>query len=378
MKKSIIVFIFNSPLSSGCDYVLQTMKIVSQTHESYGIALGDIISFYGWLRSNDRWIVKNIVGSTIIRPISILPGIRFRWVRMTAYVYTCLFLRLWLGIRFSGKKKYLWFFEPFHMPFLLNMFCGYQTIYDCVDYYPGFNANAKQEHELVMRRATIVFGNSDVLVGELKRQRNDVIKVPLGFAEELFRSVRVKPILSKKNHFTVGYIGSISDRLDYILLEKVIKRLPKATFMFIGHQEINVFGHEDNAAYHFELLLKYPNVQWIQGVSKQKIPSMLKSIDVGIIPYRTDIIFNRYSFPMKLFEYFYMGKPVISKPIEELKRFPKFAKTADSAEEWEKTITMLLARSWPEMYKREQRKSAIANSWEKKIQTMLQVIVSDQ
>jgi len=70
---------------------------------------------------------------------------------------------------------------------------------------------------------------------------------------------------------------------------------------------------------------------------------------------------------MKLFEYFYMGKPVISTPIEELKRFPKFVKTGDTAEEWEHNIKELLSKPWPRRFQKEQRRLATQNSWEKKL-----------
>jgi hypothetical protein len=77
---------------------------------------------------------------------------------------------------------------------------------------------------------------------------------------------------------------------------------------------------------------------------------------------------------MKLFEYFYMGKPVLATPIEELKRFPKYVKIGRTAEEWEKHIQTLLAKPWPKAYQKEQKRLAVANSWDYKIDAILKVV----
>lgn len=90
------------------------------------------------------------------------------------------------------------------------------------------------------------------------------------------------------------------------------------------------------------------------------------------------VVFAGRYYPMKLFEYFYAGKPVVSTPIEELKRFPKYVKTGNAADEWEKHIRMLLSRPWPKVYMGEQRELARKNSWDKKIQAISSVIFVDE
>lgn len=77
---------------------------------------------------------------------------------------------------------------------------------------------------------------------------------------------------------------------------------------------------------------------------------------------------------MVLFEYFYMGKPVVSTPIEELKRFPKYVKIGKDYKEWERIIEDFLSKPWPKNYQMEQRKLAEENSWENKINTITSFI----
>src|SRR3989338_5642624 len=322
MKQSPIIFLFNSPLGSGCDYVVQTMRIVAKDFSVYGVALGDIISLPRFLLSKDKWIVKKVYGTYVVRPISLIPGIRFRFVRMIAYAATSMLLRIYIDIAYFSLRKFLWFFEPFHIPPLLYLFLGYRTIYDCVDYFPGFHEGAKREHNKIMHRATHVFANSEPLSEKLYVSRPDVITVPLGFAEKLFKSVRFSPGRPKKPP-VVGFIGNISSRIDFPLLNTVVRRLPNVQFILVGGFETNVFERKDRTGESLRLLRQRPNVRWISGVSKQLIPRVLSQIDIGIIPYRTNMAFNLFSFPMKVMEYFALGKPVVTTDIVALRPYAR-------------------------------------------------------
>jgi glycosyltransferase involved in cell wall biosynthesis len=67
------------------------------------------------------------------------------------------------------------------------------------------------------------------------------------------------------------------------------------------------------------------NIFFHDQVSPTKIPEILNSITVGMIPYRKTR-FTTYCYPMKLFEYFFMGIPVVTTPIKELARFSEYVK----------------------------------------------------
>jgi len=77
---------------------------------------------------------------------------------------------------------------------------------------------------------------------------------------------------------------------------------------------------------------------------------------------------------MKIFEYFYPGKPVVSTPILELKRLQPYVKIAKNAEEFKEEIKKILKEGWPKEYQQKQKKMAIANSWENKIEKISEVL----
>ena len=69
---------------------------------------------------------------------------------------------------------------------------------------------------------------------------------------------------------------------------------------------------------------------------------------------------------------------MVSTPIEELKRFPEYVRIGTTVEEWEEHITSLLSKPWPDSNKQAQRRLAIDNSWERKIQKIMRVIESEE
>lgn len=77
---------------------------------------------------------------------------------------------------------------------------------------------------------------------------------------------------------------------------------------------------------------------------------------------------------MKTFEYFYLSKPVIATPIEELRKFSGLIKIGSSFQDWQLSISSLLNQQWPKTNQRQQRKLALANSWKEKIAAIADTI----
>ena len=373
MKSTPIVFLFNSPLQSGCDYVVQTMRIIGTTNPTYGLALGDIIWFPKLFTERRPWVSRRIEGAVILRPVSIIPGVRFRPVRILAYLLQAVLIRIFVAIRHPKLPKVLWFFEPFHIPPLLHIFSDYTSLYDCVDYYPGFNPGARAEHRACMDTASYVIANSKPLAAMLRRIRSDVVSVPLGSSTSLFKNYRISPLPPKKENVTVGYIGGISSRIDFSLLATVIQRLPRVRFLFVGPPESNVFGKSDHSLHAMRILSAYHNVEWIQGVPKKDIPAVLSRVDIGIVPYRSNLSFNRYSFPMKVMEYFACGKPVVSTDIYSLRGYTdaQILAIASTPETFAREIRLIQRNGWQESKQKKQVSIAISMSWQEKIKAIM-------
>lgn len=374
-NKPIIVFL-NSPLASGCDYAIQSMRLLAKRYTVIGIRLGDPYSWkdiWHGLQEDDPAITEK-EHVKLIRPFFILPFQRFKRIKQFNYWFYTLLVSLYLKhFMFNKVKPILWFFEPFYNASILPSFSDATIIYDCVDYFDEFSIGTRKEHQALLRRADYVFVNSYVLYEKTKQTRSNTFVVPLGFALNLF----IRHLPARKHMPTVGYFGSINSRINYNLIIKVCTELKNVKFILAGNVEKKVFDHENDFNKDLMHLIRLPNVQWLGKYSKTEIPELMKTCDIGIIPYDTNNLFNKYCFPMKTMEYLYSGKPIVSTDITELQRYPSVVSIATTADQFSRAITYWIKHPPSVALKKEMQRIATANSWDAKIEKILSLLEKD-
>lgn len=103
-----------------------------------------------------------------------------------------------------------------------------------------------------------------------------------------------------------GFVGHLNSRTDLALLEAVADA--GTSLLLIGPKD-PAFEPERFAA-----LAARPNVVHLGPRPFETLPSYLRLIDVGLVPYG-DTEFNRLSFPLKTLEYLAAGRAVVSTPL---------------------------------------------------------------
>lgn len=376
VMKKLIVIPFNIPWNWSTDYTNQT---------AFELAKKNIVVCYMWGESFTikEYIKKAKVPVLIKRqakniylyyPILFIPFRRFsKIVNLNQQININLlkvFVNL-LGIKNGISKKILWIFDPRLYP-LSQRFDDYFLLYDCVDYFTG-TARTEEERKLLIKyeqsltkKASLVTANSTVLVKHLQKIRKDVYLVPQGFRIDSFKKHKYNVTKIKRiGRPLIGYLGAVNYRVDFNLLYKLASNNPKWDFAIWGPLLEKDILTKDQQEY-LKKLIKLPNV--MRGHSdKDIVPGIISQFDIGMIPYDASIDFNKYCYPMKLFEYFYLGKPVVSTPITELKIFPKLVKIGSNYKQWQKNIQSILGKSWPSDKIREQKSLAYKNTWNKKI-----------
>lgn len=370
IKNHLIIVAFNLPWNWTTDYTNQTARLLSKNNLVICCLLAEPRSIKEHLLSGKmpriwRKADHNLFVSEVVH---ILPFRRFRFISNLNFKLNALILKLLAQIFYLKrclKKKILWVFDPQFYDFYHFFKREYFLLYDCVDYFAGSYTDfdkknlIEQKEVKLLKQANLVVVNSHILKKIHKSVRSDIKIAPLGFRLENFINPKETAIILPKNKPVIGYIGAINSRLDFSLIKQLITRNPQWNFVFIGPLQENLTS--------FDALANKLNFFYYPQISKEEIPSLINQFTIGMIPYNTTQEFNRYCYPTKLFEYFYMGKPTISTPIEELKRFPCFAFLAKTAIEWQRYIEQLLSQPWPSKYKLEQKKLAQENSWYKKI-----------
>ena len=350
------------------DYYNQTAGILSKDNVVIVVLWAEKATIKDLVlkRKRHKIIREEYKNLWLFTPIYPIPFLRFSIIEKANVFVNMVLLKIIIRI-FINKKfssKILWIFYP-EFVFYLNYFKDFKSLYDCVDYYDDLPKNKlfvfTQRHAeaQLSNNSLRVFANSQVLLNKLSKLSKDIKLVPQGFSSPCNINYPTPMKIKKIKRPVVGYAGGINDRLDYCLLYEIIKNNSNWNFVFWGPIQTQNPLLSD--------IIKAKNVYYGKSDIRDEVYSVIRKFDIGMLPYDPSIDFNKYCYPMKLFEYLYMGKPVISTPIQELELFLKYVTIVRSVLEWEKSIKKLLLKPWPNVYQKEQRRIAEANSWENKL-----------
>jgi len=371
--KSLIVIPFNIPWDWSTDYLNQTALELSKR--------GNIVICYLW---GDVKFLKKIVVSGkfpklvskysrniyLVNPIYFIPFYRFKFIADLNSTINILFLRLFaeiISFLKKGRKKVFWIFDP-NLSFIYKYFGRkYFLLYDCVDFFSG-----RYESKLC-EIANLVTANSHVLQNHLLKYRKSVKLVPQGFriSDYLENKHKIEALNIKKP--VIGFVGGVNKRLDLDLLLPLVKNNPNWNFVIWGplqeKEKINTGIWEK-----MQKLISLPNVITGRSDDKKEVPGIISQFDIGMIPYDISDNFNRFCYPMKLFEYFCTGIPVVATPIKELTYFRGLVFIGKNYREWQRNFDKILSGPWPANKRAKQKLLANKNSWEKKVEGILEAI----
>jgi len=99
-----------------------------------------------------------------------------------------------------------------------------------------------------------------------------------------------------------GFIGALFKWVDLDLVAESARRLPDVDFVLVGPRPPH---------FHDGALTAVPNIQLLDPIPFDQVPAMIRSLDVGLIPFKRSMV-SEFADPLKLYEYCALGKPVVS------------------------------------------------------------------
>jgi len=229
-----------------------------------------------------------------------------------------------------------------HSPFqkLMDYLEGSPLIYDCVDehsetigYTPEVAALVHQWDLELTAKADLVFVTAQGLYQARQHLNRKLYLSPNGvdvahFSKALMGSTKIPADLASIAEPRVGFVGSLSDWIDYGLIARVAKRYPDYNLVLIGPLKRGLKPLE---------LEGLPNVHFLGKKSLEELPGYMKGLACGINPFKKVGIAEKVN-PLKVYEYLAAGLPVISVDMPEVRPLMEVIFIARSDEEFIKAV----------------------------------------
>jgi hypothetical protein len=132
--------------------------------------------------------------------------------------------------------------------------------------------------------------------------------------------------LSKIPKPRLGYLGGLTGRISLRLLGETLSRHPEWQFISFGSKK----------------WLALTNEHILPWRSRAELAGVLAGLDVGFMPYDCAIPKNLHCVPLKLFDYFARGLPVVSTPIVFLREYNELVYLGSTPDELSDAVSRAL------------------------------------
>ncbi len=283
----------------------------------------------------------------------------------------------------------LYLLHEHHFPFLAYVFKPEESIYYCLwpnnakhleylpysyllyDYMDELSlldlpaSEIERDHLKMLDQANLVTVSADRLMAQLPERIlskalliNNAVSAAFIDAVEADEGVSTK-LRSMPGRTVIGYYGAIAEWLDFDLIDRLATELPDSRIILIG--PVSEAASKRVA----ETLWNHSNVVVLPSCKQLDLVPFLKRFDVCLIPFIKNAVTDAVS-PVKLFEYFSAGKPVVTTDLAECIKYPP-VHVAKSHEQFLSLIRYILAAS-PARPDAEARQIALDNTWRHRAQ----------
>jgi Glycosyl transferases group 1 len=165
---------------------------------------------------------------------------------------------------------------------------------------------------------------------------------PLGVQESFFLPNTSNAPLPN----TVGYVGNLTDRIDWQFVADVVTDCSDLKFVFVGAAD-NEGKRDPQWRNTRDEVLSRSNVEHIGWVKQEEVTSYYWSFAINWMPYDALHPFNVASCPTKIMDGLASGRPFVSTCIPEVELYPGRIHIARSSREGIHLIRALLAGEVP-------------------------------
>lgn len=242
-------------------------------------------------------------------------------------------------------------------------------IFDAVDNwlvhpsYKCYTSVLKQNYEQWGKIADLIFTVNPVNQA-LFPGREEIIHISNGVSISRYQdNSTIPPELTNLPRPILGYVGTIQDRLDVDIINRLSADFSKASLVFIGRVWYQSLA---------EQLKRLPNVYLFGQKPRLETPGFIKNFDVCLVPHRLDS-FTISTEAMKVYEYLAAGKPVVITTGQEFGGLQKYLYHASTPAEFSEMVAKALSEDNADL--QNQRRGAVKDTdWSKRLELIINYI----
>lgn len=271
-----------------------------------------------------------------------------------------------------GPKVLHWLYKPDQA---LKLPPGDSFIYEAYDDYTydfgsgAFLESVARAEAQALAKAEHVFFTSQPLFQRKSSQCRRCSVVGNGVDYHAFSKGRLEARAARGRPLA-GYLGNLSSFFDWQLMRAVCGRMAHVDFVFHGQIEEEKLTEKDAEAY--RAMTRMPNVRFTGRVNRSVGAAAVNRYDVLIIPFVANEAMEAVN-PLKLWEYFATGLPVVSTPMEAISDLSNVVRFASGYEQWVLAIEHALSEA-AEDAGAERVALAAAHSWDRLIEAHAAVV----
>jgi len=240
-------------------------------------------------------------------------------------------------------KKIISIYSPFHYSYY-DLFPNALKVYVCYDEYrlnsDGIeNVEVIKKEEFTLTKSDIVFVTSHMLFESRSKVHKKVFNMGNGVDTDFFSAIlkdSCEPSDLKDIPYPrILYIGNLANWIYDEILLYAVEMLPDMQFLFLGP----ISNHKLA-----KMLNSKSNVHFLGARDYKDVPLYIKWCDVCISPFKLNDFTVNVN-PLKVYEYLYVGKPVVATPLPELLYLENAVLIAEDKKDFVEKIKLALLHS---------------------------------